>query len=544
MTDVMKHLVCVPPLIHPMLFTPRLCPPGNPTVTSTPSVTAPAAYTLAAALRSGTYFAPPSDEEDSRAGPTSVTNPLSLTTLSIPDTSSPQTLRTKQRTNRSPPRQPISKPVHQPVKFSMTQDGEGKDMDEWDPMVFTDSDNGNGPSNTSVAPNTSNQSPSNIDSADRAADPAAYIDAAYAQEQSIANYDAALQNFITAGAPNATGTGSCTPLVTLSPANIQGIIGRLAQAMDLPSNGDLAGTTVSLVAARNARLDTLFDAVSLEYSKAVAQSMLNYALRSPFYAASLSITPAHLTAAPCWWTDKTYQSHSWTILRSTGVAVANVHAAFVSIEHRLCTTEDVMLDLQTLWRLSRLPPDWEVNTLTTKDTNATRDEEGNAIVPLPPTYSDLNFTNVGQIEFRDKLPMTIETFAGGVEKTANAVREALRECWVTAAGSILARHTKDIVDDPNPVSDPAQQPPNGLEQPSIDGSLQSATSSVQYDNWQQSNDPALGRTLLNERIAAENLDDDLPPPPPPPRAHPPPPNAPPPHPPGGGGQNRGFDGAS
>ncbi|GMI35271.1 hypothetical protein TeGR_g2362, partial [Tetraparma gracilis] len=248
-----------------------------------------------------------------------------------------------------------------------------------------------------------------------------------------------------------------------------------------------------------------FDAVSAEYSTAVAKGMLDYALLSPAFAAEAGISLPHLHAAPVWWTDRTYQSPSWTILRETGVSVAAVHRSFVAVSARLCTCEDVMLDLQTLWKLSRLPQDWDVGALGEED--------------RPPTYAELSFTNVGKREFRSKLPLTIEHFAGGVEKTANAVREALRECWVSAAASILGRHTADMSDEPAaaPGAPAPPGPGQDLNQPSVDGSVESLDSGLQYDQWEQSaygEKQRQGRALLDERVAAENLDGALPPLPP------------------------------
>ena len=148
------------------------------------------------------------------------------------------------------------------------------------------------------------------------------VSAALAHEKSVACYDAAVASYVTHGAPNATGTGQRTPLVTLNQDNIDGIIERLARgaAMILPPSHN----TKEMIAIRNARLDSEFDIVSRDYTEAVAKAMVNYAIRDPSVAAKLSIDPADLKATAEWWTNREYQIYDWRVLRNTGISVTSV----------------------------------------------------------------------------------------------------------------------------------------------------------------------------------------------------------------------------
>ena len=167
--------------------------------------------------------------------------------------------------------------------------------------------------------------------------------------------------------------------------------------------------------------------------------------------------------------------------------------------------------------------------------------------PEFPPYSKLNFTDVGQYSFRSKLPFTINAFVSHVERRANEVREALRECWVSAAAAQIAKHIEVIRaergdsalglvqgngNDPNPNDSDANKPQTPPLAVDVAPSLNSLDSGEEYDKWYEevhgdSNNsnygggsPSQGEILLNQRIAAENLL---------------------PVPPGGGGGNNGQD---
>ncbi|GMH62428.1 hypothetical protein TL16_g03470 [Triparma laevis f. inornata] len=293
----------------------------------------------------------------------------------------------------------------------------------------------------------------------------------------------------------------------LSQESIDGIIERLAGAMVLPF--DEAGEDA--VMRRNERLDQEFDQVSRDYTVAVARGVVDYLIKDPNQAASLNINLEHLRACPSWWTNGHYESHSFRVLRETGVSMQRVQEAFVGVQERLCVCEDVMLDLEKLWVWQRMPGDWEGSHLMDVDLASDPAE-----AQLPPTYEQLNFTDVGQLSFRAKLPFTISSFHSHVERRANEVMEALRECWVGAAGGIVGAHIEmlreEVGDSALGVSlEPDPENPNeaGLAQPSVQ-SLQSQDSGEEYDKWyDETYNKNEGKDLLDERFRSEGLNDDL-----------------------------------
>ena len=195
------------------------------------------------------------------------------------------------------------------------------------------------------------------------------------------------------------------------------------------------------------------------------------------------------------------------------------------MQNSLCTCEDVMLDLQALWEIQTLPADWEGSSLV----NVNPDADPDAL-PQFPAYSKLNFTDVGHTSFRSKLPFTVTSFVSHVERRANEVREALRECWVSAAAAQITKHIETIREERGDtamglVDGDENSPHNGDHDPNkpstpplvVDAapSLTSLDSGAEYDKWYEETygennnkngaDESQGQRLLNQRIAAENL---------------------------------------
>ncbi|GMI46774.1 hypothetical protein TrCOL_g2001 [Triparma columacea] len=477
-----------------------------------PTVTAPAAYELSDQLqnslndmsdRGSDNFDFGLGQSNSLSGPFAISGSRGYNDKPfVPDQDSPQATRTRIRVQRSPPKMPIVAPVSNTPAYTLSQSQ--VNMDSWNPLVL----GGAGPeekkdeSSVASLPNP----------------PPNQISAALAHEKSVACYDAAVASYITHGAPNATGTGQRTPLITLNQDNIDGIIERLARgaAMILPPSHN----TEEMIAIRNARLDAEFDIVSSDYTEAVAKSMVDYAIRDPFVATKLSIDPADLKATAEWWTNREYQIYDWRVLRKTGVSVSSVQKSFVNIQTQLCTCESIMQDLQEMWEITRLPADWEVTCLVDVDPNNPN--------PDQPVFNELNFTDVGQNAFRAKLPFTIDAFFSHVERHAQEVREALQSCWIPACAHHISSHVEslraEVGDSALGVSfdDPVGQPQDGQEgsvggnnslmQPSI-ASQQSMDSGAEYDKWYDNTyndgnkDDDEGKRLLENRYALEGLND-------------------------------------
>ncbi|KAH8043393.1 dynein light chain binding protein [Aureococcus anophagefferens] len=70
---------------------------------------------------------------------------------------------------------------------------------------------------------------------------------------------------------------------------------------------------------------------------------------------ALDIDPAHLRAAPRWWTSVEHRTYEWRVLRKTGVARRRVHRAFYAAATQLRVVERVMYELHEAWLLPRQP---------------------------------------------------------------------------------------------------------------------------------------------------------------------------------------------
>ncbi|GMI06146.1 hypothetical protein TrVE_jg2421 [Triparma verrucosa] len=452
------------------------------------AVVAPAAFEQMSAVNMGMGNQAYDDEEGSYDNQPFGRQPVALTSSRgkpfVPDLDSPTAVRTNVRVGRSPPRMPIVAPITAAPAYTLSQSQ--VNMDSWNPLA------GQEPKNAPPPPQ---------------ARPLSSIEKALQQEATVANYEAEVMKAVESGVRDATGTGVTAPLVQLNQESIDGIIERLAGAMVLPA--DVAGEEA--IMRRNERLDQEFDQVSRDYTVAVARGVVDYLIKDPSMAASLNINLEHLRACPSWWTNGHYESHSFRVLRQTGVSMQRVQEAFVSVQERLCVCEDVMLDLEKLWVWQRMPGDWEGSHLMDVDPEADPDQ-----AQLPPTYEQLNFTDVGQLSFRAKLPFTISSFHSHVERRANEVMEALRECWVGAAGGIVGAHIEmlreEVGDTALGVSlEPDPENPNeaGLAQPSVQ-SLQSQDSGEEYDKWyDETYNKSEGKDLLDERFRSEGLNDDL-----------------------------------
>ncbi|KDO23984.1 hypothetical protein SPRG_10681 [Saprolegnia parasitica CBS 223.65] len=162
-------------------------------------------------------------------------------------------------------------------------------------------------------------------------------------------------------------------------------------------------------------LTEMFDAVYATYNTAIARAMLQYDLLEESHAARLGILPAYLHATPKWWSDETYQSFQWRVLRETGVDATVIRDSAEYIEVFLHTADPAMLALQTQWLHEGPPPDWEI-----------RD---NPFVP----YHELLFTDVLTPAFRSSLPRTVPNFVDHISRRVDAVKECLRTYWIPAS---------------------------------------------------------------------------------------------------------------
>jgi hypothetical protein len=177
-----------------------------------------------------------------------------------------------------------------------------------------------------------------------------------------------------------------------------------------------------------------------DYFFSVAKSMVDYELHSPKGAKDLQLNTRHLAAEARWWTSDEHNNFEWRVLRSTGVASANVVAASQSMERNLCVTQPALAGLQHLWIHGKLPASYNKST---EREGAGEGGEG----PSVTTYSSLLFTDVGTAAFRSSLPMSMEEYSQHTDRVCSQVHDAFTDYWVNAASEVVSLHLQGIFDE-------------------------------------------------------------------------------------------------
>ena len=250
-------------------------------------------------------------------------------------------------------------------------------------------------------------------------------DEARQQLVSIGRFWDLVESAVQHGALHAAGAGQKRALAELPTAWFNAIANRVS--------GGSSAYALMVSESFRALLATESHAeVASDFVYSVARSMVEYELRDSIACGQLEISRQHLDAAPCWWCNPSYTLPEWRVLRETGVPRANVHRAFHLMERRLCIAEAVMLELQDLWCDGMLPADWDKGT------------HGGDEAREPCAYSALLLTDVSTTLFRRRLPMSLEAFCSHVERRANSVREALKECWIAAAAGRISEHLERL----------------------------------------------------------------------------------------------------
>ncbi|OQR93149.1 dynein heavy chain [Achlya hypogyna] len=256
------------------------------------------------------------------------------------------------------------------------------------------------------------------------------LDAA-AYEASAANYWRAVDAYVAQG---------CPPMADAIPVEI-------LQRLQLPAPPFRQDKELLAIntATCERLLTEMFDTVYASYATAMARAMLQYDLLEEASAARLGIVPAYLNATPKWWSDESYQSFSWRVLRETGVDPTAIRDSAEYVEVFLHTADPAMLALQAQWLLEGPPPDWEI-----------RD---NPFVP----YNQLLFTDVLTPSFRSSLPRTVPNFVDHISRRVEAVKECLRTYWVPASAAKVDMFLPAAAD--APVRDPKAESSAPMELP-------------------------------------------------------------------------------
>ena len=142
------------------------------------------------------------------------------------------------------------------------------------------------------------------------------------------------------------------------------------------------------------------------------------------------------------------------------------------------------------------------------------------------TFSQQYFTDVQTNEFRQRLPLPLDAFVSHVERTANAVRDTMREYWISAAAAKLRLFLANMQDEDAFAAVAAVDPDKNRAPPlgsagAMDGAALDGTGGVGeedmrgFDQWfEQTNGPGAdggaggisgsSKQLLNEGSAGSN----------------------------------------
>ncbi|KAF1778948.1 Dynein heavy chain [Phytophthora cactorum] len=176
-----------------------------------------------------------------------------------------------------------------------------------------------------------------------------------------------------------------------------------------------------------AMIADIFQEVYADYYETVARSMLSYDLLDANTCLKMNIYPPFLQAEQKWWTDETYQSDAWRVLRHTGVNSDRAEVARSRIQQNLFAINPVTFALQEQWIMETPPSEWEMSP-----------NGGGA------TFSTILFVDVHSREFRATLPKTVDHFVDAISKRADLVKDCLKTCWVAAAAKRRSQWHKSI----------------------------------------------------------------------------------------------------
>jgi hypothetical protein len=216
------------------------------------------------------------------------------------------------------------------------------------------------------------------------------------------------------GIITATGSGHRAPVCGIKQENIESIVARVPS---IPGFLDDEHMRYCLSQELNS--------VRQSYLTAGATASVAYTVKDATLAAEMGIDNAALfdSSATDLWTNRMYQLPEWRVLRQTGVDSRGILQNFHRIDHTLCNTLPIMLELQYLWMDGSLPTMvWEEQIPSMQRC----------------TYSNFMFVDVNQNKFRARLPFMLDEFAVHVESLAKEVRDALETNWVIAAASKLS----------------------------------------------------------------------------------------------------------
>ena len=241
-----------------------------------------------------------------------------------------------------------------------------------------------------------------------------------AKARSMQSFHRAVEYVLEHGIITATGSGHRAPVYGIKTENIESIVARIPSIPHFLDDEHLRYC-----------LGQELNAVRQSYLSAGAMASVSYTIKDQTLAAEIGIDSTALfnSHAIELWTNRCYQMYEWRILRQTFVDSRSILQNFHRIDHNLCNTLPIMLELQYLWMDGSLPTMvWE--------------EQLPGIQRC--TYTNFLFVDVNQSKFRTRLPFMLEEFGAHIEALAKEVRDALETNWSIAAASKISAYINHL----------------------------------------------------------------------------------------------------
>lgn len=165
---------------------------------------------------------------------------------------------------------------------------------------------------------------------------------------------------------------------------------------------------------RQTFVSTMISEMRSNYFNCIKSSSIRYELLNPSKQIAYGINPKYLLDPQHDWTSQEFTSHSWTILRETGVSHRAVENARTQLVSQLAL-DTALKELQELWVLDMSPRS--------------------------------TFVEMGSLEYRLHLPFEPMIFAKHSESVAEAVRLHLKDKWLQRASEILSDSLEGLMRD-------------------------------------------------------------------------------------------------
>ncbi|KAG6975592.1 hypothetical protein JG688_00002237 [Phytophthora aleatoria] len=262
-----------------------------------------------------------------------------------------------------------------------------------------------------------------------------------------------------------------------------------------------------------AMIADIFQEVYADYYETVARSMLSYDLLDANTCLKMNIYPPFLQAEQKWWTDETYQSDAWRVLRHTGVNSDRAEVARSRIQQNLFAINPVTFALQEQWIMETPPSEWEMSPNGGGATFSTILFDGFFIEPSPGALREKIASCVDiivesshgfpRIDGQTKIPPKLRSAA-----TLGPSTMTLDDTFVVKAKNTLAELIAEHMHDPTEILalfQPFDYLINGEYEAKLETLIESSDKLLHGPEPKTANDILVGyRSELNELKHLEN----------------------------------------